>query len=195
MLLLCVFQFLVSVSMASAVARKITTHQVPLKTKDISHPTTFIDKSIYGLSRNLLETDDISSFEFRLDANYKYSTQDASLMDDAPYIGISTFAHLNWVNCFDEKHSGTFDIGVVGAPFDLGVTYRPGARFGPAGTRMGSRRLAPNMAYRYISYSNIADHNIVVDNFGAVWTIRPTLFSIGQQLSIVETSLIHHLIK
>lgn len=29
----------------------------------------------------------------------------------------------------------------VGAPFDTGTSYRPGARFGPSGIRQGSRRL------------------------------------------------------
>ncbi|KAI5306038.1 hypothetical protein KEM56_002461 [Ascosphaera pollenicola] len=59
------------------------------------------------------------------------------------YSGIATFAHLDNVNCFSNKTDGKFDIGVVGMPFDLGVTYRPGARFGPGAARMASRRLSP----------------------------------------------------
>ncbi len=35
------------------------------------------------------------------------------------------------------------DVAVVGVPFDSGVTYRPGARFGPAAVRQGSRLLRP----------------------------------------------------
>jgi len=35
------------------------------------------------------------------------------------------------------------DVAVVGMPFDAGVSYRPGARFGPAGIREGSRLLRP----------------------------------------------------
>jgi len=35
------------------------------------------------------------------------------------------------------------DVAVVGVPFDSGVTYRPGARFGPAHVRAGSRLLRP----------------------------------------------------
>ena len=31
------------------------------------------------------------------------------------------------------------DVAIVGVPFDSGVTYRPGARFGPAAIRTGSR--------------------------------------------------------
>jgi len=34
-----------------------------------------------------------------------------------------------------------YDIAFIGAPFDTGTSYRPGARFGPNGIRQGSRRL------------------------------------------------------
>src|SRR5215467_7298967 len=38
---------------------------------------------------------------------------------------------------------GRCDVAVVGVPFDSGTTYRPGARFGPAAVRQGSRLLRP----------------------------------------------------
>ena len=38
---------------------------------------------------------------------------------------------------------GTADVLVVGAPFDSGVSYRPGARFGPGHVRQSSRLLRP----------------------------------------------------
>lgn len=59
--------------------------------------------------------------------------------------GIPTFAHLPYANCYDPANFDKvdYDIAIVGAPFDTGVSYRPGARFGPSGIRMGSRRLAP----------------------------------------------------
>lgn len=68
--------------------------------------------------------------------------------DDLSFAGIVTFAHLDWKNCFTSASNNTFDIGIVGAPFDLGVTYRSGQRFGPVGARLGSRRLASSMGYR-----------------------------------------------
>ena len=68
--------------------------------------------------------------------------------DDLSFAGIVTFAHLDWKNCFTSASENTFDIGIVGAPFDLGVTYRSGQRFGPVGARLGSRRLASSMGYR-----------------------------------------------
>ncbi|WP_344344380.1 agmatinase [Agrococcus versicolor] len=54
------------------------------------------------------------------------------------FAGIATFARLPRL---DEV--GRADIAVVGIPFDGGVSYRPGARFGPAHVREASRLLRP----------------------------------------------------
>jgi agmatinase len=54
------------------------------------------------------------------------------------YGGLSTFALLPRL---DEVQ--TADIAVVGIPFDTGVSYRPGARFGPSHVRESSRLLRP----------------------------------------------------
>ncbi|MDH6198703.1 agmatinase [Mycobacterium frederiksbergense] len=54
------------------------------------------------------------------------------------YAGIATFARLPQRYEVDD-----YDIAVVGVPFDSGVTYRPGARFGPAAIRQASRLLKP----------------------------------------------------
>ncbi len=54
------------------------------------------------------------------------------------YAGPATFARLPRL---DEVTS--FDVAVVGVPFDSGVSYRPGARFGPAHVRESSRLLRP----------------------------------------------------
>ncbi|MBG6214790.1 agmatinase [Cryobacterium sp. CAN_C3] len=54
------------------------------------------------------------------------------------YAGIATFARLPRIE--DVSHA---DIAVVGVPFDSGVSYRPGARFGPAHVREASRLLRP----------------------------------------------------
>ena len=43
----------------------------------------------------------------------------------------------------DEIGSNDLDIAVVGVPFDSGVSYRPGARFGPSHVRESSRLLRP----------------------------------------------------
>ncbi|MEO5710302.1 MAG: agmatinase [Nocardioidaceae bacterium] len=54
------------------------------------------------------------------------------------YAGHSTFARLPRIEDV-QRH----DVAIVGVPFDSGVTYRPGARFGPSYIRQGSRLLRP----------------------------------------------------
>ncbi|MDI6910294.1 agmatinase [Nocardioides sp.] len=54
------------------------------------------------------------------------------------FAGHSTFARLP-----RREDVEAFDVAVVGVPFDSGVTYRPGARFGPSHIRQGSRLLRP----------------------------------------------------
>jgi agmatinase len=54
------------------------------------------------------------------------------------YAGAATFARLPRI---DEVAS--YDVAVLGAPFDGGVSYRPGARFGPSAIRQASRNLRP----------------------------------------------------
>src|SRR6195952_5921903 len=54
------------------------------------------------------------------------------------YAGAPTFARLPRI---DEV--SRYDIAILGAPFDGGVSYRPGARFGPSAIRQASRHLRP----------------------------------------------------
>jgi len=54
------------------------------------------------------------------------------------YAGASTFARLPRI---DEVEN--YDVAILGAPFDGGVSYRPGARFGPSAIRQASRNLRP----------------------------------------------------
>jgi agmatinase len=54
------------------------------------------------------------------------------------YAGLTTFARLPRLEDVSQH-----DVAVVGVPFDSGVTYRPGARFGPAHIRQASRLLRP----------------------------------------------------
>jgi guanidinobutyrase / D-arginase len=54
------------------------------------------------------------------------------------FAGPATFARLPRLDEVDHA-----EIAVVGVPFDSGVSYRPGARFGPAHIRQSSRLLRP----------------------------------------------------
>jgi agmatinase len=58
------------------------------------------------------------------------------------FAGPDTFARLPRL---DEV--GRAGVAVLGVPFDSGVSYRPGARFGPAAVRAGSKLLRPYHPY------------------------------------------------
>jgi agmatinase len=54
------------------------------------------------------------------------------------FAGPATFARLPRIDEVSDV-----DVAVVGVPFDAGVSYRPGARFGPSHVRESSRLLRP----------------------------------------------------
>ncbi len=54
------------------------------------------------------------------------------------FTGPATFARLPYVRTLDEV-----DLAIVGVPFDTGVTYRVGGRFGPNAVRAASVMLRP----------------------------------------------------
>ena len=118
--------------------------QIPLhRSQNSITASSFIQSSIFGRQRKygtqvLVQNPIPPSYQLR------------GFDDDIPFSGINTFAHLNWTNCFASESNGTFDIAIVGAPFDLGVAYRPGARFGPTGARMGARRISPSVGWELV---------------------------------------------
>lgn len=57
------------------------------------------------------------------------------------FAGLGTFARLPQVG--ELPDTAEIDVAVIGVPFDSGVSYRPGARFGPAHVRESSRLLRP----------------------------------------------------
>ena len=90
------------------------------------------------------------------------------------FAGPATFARLPRL---DEV--GEADVAVVGIPFDTGVSYRPGARFGPAHVRQSSRLLRP--------YNPALD----VEPFGAqqvadAGDLAVNPFDIGEALNQIE---------
>jgi agmatinase len=58
------------------------------------------------------------------------------------FAGPATYARLPTLDAV-----GKAEVAVIGVPFDSGVVYRPGARFGPAAIRAGSRMLRPFNAW------------------------------------------------
>lgn len=54
---------------------------------------------------------------------------------DLPFVGISTFGKRPYQEDWDALDA---DVAIIGAPFDFGTQWRPGARFGPRAIREAS---------------------------------------------------------
>lgn len=67
------------------------------------------------------------------------------------YSGLTTFARLP-----RREDVANHEIAIVGVPFDAGVTFRPGARFGPSAIREASRLLRPyNPAQQVLPFDQV----------------------------------------
>jgi agmatinase len=81
------------------------------------------------------------------------------------YAGEGTFARLPRLD--QVELGGQADVAIVGIPFDSGVSYRPGARFGPSHIRESSRLLRPyNPALQVPVFANqqVADAGDIAVN-------------------------------
>jgi agmatinase len=93
------------------------------------------------------------------------------------YAGPSTFARLPRL---DEVSRA--DVAILGLPFDSGVSYRPGARFGPGHIRAASKLLRP--------YNPALDtHPFGSQQVADAGDIGINPFDIGQALSDVEAAI------
>jgi agmatinase len=78
------------------------------------------------------------------------------------FTGPETFARLPRLDQVDRA-----SVAILGIPFDAGVSYRPGARFGPAAIRAGSKLLRayhPGLDVRPWSVHQVADAGDVATN-------------------------------
>ena len=75
------------------------------------------------------------------------------------FTGVPTFARLPYVRTLEDV-----DVAVVGVPFDTGVSYRPGGRFGPNGIRSASvmiRQYNPNLDVNQFEVLSCVDYGDV----------------------------------
>jgi agmatinase len=57
---------------------------------------------------------------------------------DPAFVGIPTFLKLPYIETAEQLADESPDVVILGAPFDMGVVNRPGARFGPRAIRQAS---------------------------------------------------------
>ncbi|KAH8649389.1 arginase family-domain-containing protein [Xylariales sp. PMI_506] len=113
---------------------------------------------------------------------------DGGTQADSVFSGISTFGRLPYEPCLRSPDI-SYDIAFIGAPFDTGTSYRPGARFGPSGIRQGSRRLnlyggynVPLKTNPFNSWATVLDCGDIpvtsYDNSFALWQIEEGHYNI-----------------
>jgi len=99
------------------------------------------------------------------------------------FMGPGTFARLPRLDQVPR-----WDVAVVGVPFDIGTSYRPGARFGPIGIRLGSRTLrnwhpdlevAPFGAQQVVDAGDVACSTFVIDD--AIRAIEEAAVELGAE--------------
>ncbi|KAM0149530.1 hypothetical protein ACHAQE_009342 [Botrytis cinerea] len=104
---------------------------------------------------------------------------DGGTQADSVFSGISTFGRLPYSPCL-ATDDVKYDIAFIGAPFDTGTSYRPGARFGPSGIRQGSRRLnlyggynVPLATNPFDSWATVIDcGDIPVTSYDNSWALH-----------------------
>ncbi|KAK4507139.1 hypothetical protein PRZ48_000873 [Zasmidium cellare] len=104
---------------------------------------------------------------------------DGGTQANSVFSGISTFGRIQYSPCL-ATDSVKYDIAFIGAPFDTGTSYRPGARFGPSGIRQGSRRLnlyggynVPLDANPFNSWAKVIDcGDIPVTSYDNEWALQ-----------------------
>lgn len=116
---------------------------------------------------------------------------------DWGFSGVSTFAHLPHIRCLTHPDTN-FDIGIIGAPFDTAVSYRPGARFGPRAIRAGSARQTTFRGFNpraninpYTSWAKIVDCGDIpvtpFDNALALRQMSEAFIELGARLATSQS--------
>ncbi|KIY73537.1 Arginase/deacetylase [Cylindrobasidium torrendii FP15055 ss-10] len=110
---------------------------------------------------------------------------------DQPFSGPLSFSHLPYSRCL-ENPDEAFDIAILGMPFDTGVTYRNGARFGPYAIRSGSRRQRESRGYTMAWGTNPYEHGLKIIDCGDV-PVSPFDNALAvDQMEVAYSTLLKH---
>ncbi|KXT17877.1 hypothetical protein AC579_5929 [Pseudocercospora musae] len=102
---------------------------------------------------------------------YNVLPGDGGTQADSVFSGISTFGRIQYHPCL-ASDSVKYDIAFIGAPFDTGTSYRPGARFGPSGIRQGGYNV-PLDANPFNSWAKVIDcGDIPVTSYDNSWALH-----------------------
>ncbi len=82
------------------------------------------------------------------------------------FLGIPTYIHSPLALSQGELAEMQADVAIIGAPVDMGVVNRPGARFGPRAIRQAGYSGSPNDTFYHMEYELYPTQVIKVVDFG-----------------------------
>ena len=82
------------------------------------------------------------------------------------FMGIPTYLHSPFALSQDELVEMKPDVAVIGAPVDMGVVNRPGARFGPRAIRQAGYAGSPNDTLYHMEFDLYPTRQVKVVDFG-----------------------------
>ncbi|XXH03774.1 hypothetical protein Hte_010180 [Hypoxylon texense] len=97
---------------------------------------------------------------------------DGGTQADSVFSGITTFGRLPYQPCLGQQDVD-YDLAFIGAPFDTGTSYRPGARFGPSGIRQGGGYNVPLDTNPFNGWAKVLDcGDIPVTSYDNTWALK-----------------------
>jgi len=117
---------------------------------------------------------------------------------DPAFVGIPTFLKLPLVANAEQLAAEKPDVVIVGAPFDMGVTSRPGARYGPRAIRAASNLgrsihhlelgVQPLRHLRAFDYGDAASVLAAVRGVDAVYLASPGDFPAEPEKRLIDVA-------
>ncbi|KAJ7584949.1 Ureohydrolase [Mycena floridula] len=120
-----------------------------------------------------------ASLAYATEWTEKYGAQ-----KDMSFTGPLSFGHLPYARCLEEP-SVTFDIAILGMPFDTATSYRPGARFGPR-----SIRTSGGMGYTLSWGRGALDNDAALVDCGDIPIIQMDNTKAVDQMEVAYSSLL-----
>lgn len=129
----------------------------------------------------------------------EYDSMEPPTLDDLwnsdwPFQGINTFAHLDHHKCLLDPET-SYDIALIGVPFDTATSYRPGARFGPRAIRSASQRQTSLRGFNQRAMINPYDNWAKIIDCGDI-PVTPMDNNLAfKQMTLAFEELIHRRIS
>lgn len=146
---------------------------------DGSFNVHLIDKCVEDYNEKLRINSLSNYLKYQLKVELPDNDDTSDITVQGIFGGILSFAGFKTMSCFSpQTFDKAIDIAIVGAPFDTGTSYRPGARFGPEAIRLAARRLregvtpvrgnGPNSKLRHVNPYDKKSHNLTIIDCGDV---------------------------